>query len=224
MKFSLVTLFVWSALILMLVYNFYLSQKLNQSKQQLHRLGEELSLAQESLGILVIEDPESIAVREMDSLIDKVWKWNIHLPSHKKYDLHWKVGEIPKEGIPQESEVMKSFFDRAATSQDGNLKLELSLRKTMDEFWFVEAKYIDVGMTRGIIGEAPEWFDRSGIRFGLIFVAGKGRTQDCDADSEMVLFRGFSYKQHAADRNRNSGPGMMVWIEPAEEQASETVR
>jgi hypothetical protein len=125
LRFSLRGLILVSALVCAVVSHVRTSLELRRTK-------EEAKLLRNELGYLTITNTDhvhAIAVAADEAWARKQWKWKLHLPEGRRFDIHCKTTDLPSSDLPSDRVVLSGVT--------GDLTLSVSAVRSPKGEWQV---------------------------------------------------------------------------------------
>ncbi len=213
MRFSLLSLMLFTGLVCLGVSHF-------QTSRTLHRTQQALRVANNELGYLTIDDPGQFAVIALPNFGPgpMQWRWRLYLPLGKRYQFRWAFDNVPEAAVPpapreNHIELLDQFAKPAAKGEP--MIVTLAVSKNIAGKWQISA-----GLPRRGIGiylqDPPAWLeDESHPGWGSR-IAGQNRTHTVPVDEPLVLLRYRKGKQVPPNGwtvETQPTDGLIVWIE-----------
>jgi hypothetical protein len=209
-RFSLMSLMLFAALVCVSISHFRTSWSLDKTQVALRTANNEL-------GYLTIDDPKQICAIALPTFGPMQWRWRLHLPPGKRYQLRWAINNVPESDLPAAPGVNKlALLDAAAKpiATKEPFVFILAIHKNDAGQWLLNAVLPERGeaMTIKVV---PEWLD--GDRIGWTErTAGRDQTEACDGSGPLALLRYRKGKQVPPNGwtvDMQPTDGIAVWIE-----------
>ncbi len=210
-RFSLMSLLLFTGLVCVSISHFRTSWTLDKTQTALRTANNEL-------GYLTIDDANKICAIALPTFGPMQWRWRLHLPPGKRYQLRWTFGSIPESGLP-DAPGLNSFSlpdpaaRSAATSEP--FLFTLAVHKNEAGQWVVNQVLPNSSAAAAI--DAPAWLDDT-TRVGRMTerIAGRNQTDTGEAADPLVLLRYRKGKHVPPNQwtvDMQSTDGLIVWIE-----------
>ncbi len=215
MRFSLLSLLMFTGLVCLGVSHF-------QTSRKLHRTQQALEVANSELGYLTIDDPSQYAVIALPNFGPgpMQWRWRLFLPPGKRYQMRWALDKVPESAVPQAPrenhiELLDQYAKPAAKGEP--MIFTLAVSKNLAGTWQITAGLPDRGSSI-YLRDPPAWLeDHSRPGWGTR-IAGRNRTDVAPVDTPLVLLRYRKGKQvppNGSTVDMQPTDGLIVWIEEA---------
>jgi hypothetical protein len=217
-RFSILSLLLVMTLAAVSVSHWMTWHDLQDRRQQIYELKEQVRIRNDRLGILTVEDPSEIHVISTDIdfqqssdriLGPREFSWQIHLPDSTQYHVRWAFGDI--DDIVQNLVSVRAEgtpLNELGLSMQAELQVKLV---SSNDAWELFVTFDDRPLSRKLFSEEVEWIDME--RINSYSVAGSFQagsfTESFPADSPVVLLR-----QWKSTSGRSTRKGVVVWLQP----------
>ena len=212
LRFSLRSYLAGLLILSLAVSHFLTSRQLGETKQELHKLRDEL-------GYLTIDDPAMVNAIALETHEPDTWRWQVYFPKGHRYQWRLAYEEIPSRGVPRGG--LTGVSNEPYWEEDNEVLVTAKLLRRDDGDWTLSVTskigggaYQMAGASIRIPAEAARWMSEvSAIDFSLL---GDRGTKTLDpAGPIILLMRRPHEKQPGGGSRRSDGPmpGIMVWLE-----------
>jgi hypothetical protein len=206
-RFSLRGLILISALICAVVSHVRTSLELSQTKKEAEVLRNELG----HLTITNANHVHAIAVGTDEAWAKKQWRWKLHLPEGRRFDICCKMSELSESDIPKGNVMLSGVT--------GDLTLSVSaIRNPKGEWQLVQQCDTGENLTSPISNSA--WLEEN--QSATFDQTGKKSTKSVDPGEPLVLLRVRVAKKVPVAGGRmgvtmdpKPTDGIMVWVKEA---------
>jgi hypothetical protein len=210
-RFSLLTLLLLTALLLVSVSHFVTSRRLDATQAALRQ-------ANNDLGQLTVDDANKLHAISLPTFQHQQWRWRVQLPSGQRYRLRWLVDNVPQEGVPQaprvnQIQLIDQYAKPIATGEP--FILTLALTKNAEGQASLTFAVPNRSTTIPLKDQAAWAASDSGIGWST-WTAGMQGTESVVKTQPMMLLRYRRGKEVPGGWTVEKNPteGIAVWIEP----------
>lgn len=206
-RFSLRTFLLVSVVLSLALSHALTSRRLWLAENEVKKLRIET-------GHLHVDEPTKIQTLAIPTTETLYWKWKVYLPPGRNYRIHFQTRAIPTWKLPEG----KQLYILEGTGEPRTFSV--AIRKDHLDRWSLRFVFAHTSGV-SIPDEDVQW-----VTDGLIWSQAASAsstmnvcTQDADKPLELLRIRAWS---PGSDQSAPTLPGLLVWLQPAEDQPEQS--
>ena len=208
LRFSIIGLLVLTLIVALAASNVVTYRRLREVEPALEKLRNDV-------GELTVSNPNLLHAKSIPSFEDSTYRWRLHLPEDRGFNIRAVAGQIPEQGLPRSGSA-KNLVERSYAPQtsDSEMIETVAVTRNQKGRWQLT---LDDGDTSSI-APLPEnlnpWLEKSSGRAWN--VAGRKETAAASKGEPLYLLRMRKAKEMPggiSTIDMQPTDGILVWIE-----------